>query len=154
MAETMPEELARRLLLGSRDTYSVTVDGLGTFQCRRRSFFDDARIEVEAQEYLLGLGVKDLRNVLPSLEGYARMWGTCKVSVAKGPDGWRMDDGVSMADLARLWGAIEDEESRFRNPAGAVGEADAAGAAPSGAGVGVQDVPPAAFKRGDRRVDH
>lgn len=154
MAEqTMPEDLARRIVLGSRDEYAVTVDGLGTFRCRRRSFFDDARVELESQRYLQGLGVEDMRNVSAMLEGYGRMWATAKVSVVEGPKGWTLDDSISTKALADLWGAIEAEEARFRSADGAVGGAGPQAPAAASAGVGGADVQPASYQRGHRKSD-
>ena len=153
MAEAMPEDLARRIVLGGRDEYTVSVDGLGAFRCRRRSFFDDARVELEAQRWLQGLGVDDVRNVSGPLEAYGRMYGTVKVSVVEGPKGWSLDDSVYTADLARVWQAVEAEEAGFRVVSGTMGGANPEAPQAGGAGVGVPDVQPAAFKRGGRRAD-
>lgn len=153
MAEAMPEDLARRIVLGGRDEYTVSVDGLGSFRCRRRSFFDDARVEVESLRYLQSVGVEDVRNVSNTLEAFGRMYGTVKVSVVEGPKGWSLGDGSYTDDLARIWGAIEAEEAKFRQVTGAVRGADSAPPEVAGDGVGVSDVQPAAYQRGNRRAD-
>ena len=153
MAETMPEALARRVLLGSRDHYSITVEGVGSFKCRRRGFFDDARVEVEAQEYLRSLGVTDMRSMLPSLESTGRVYGTLKVSIVEAPQGWKLDDAVSTQDMLAIYGAIEAEEASFRRTPEGPRTGDAARPAPAGAPVGVSGVPTPTFQRGDRKPD-
>ena len=112
MAEPMSEDLARRILLGSKDTYTVDVPGIGTFKCKRRSFFDDARVEVEARGWLEQVG-DDPRRCTEQAMGYARVFGTVKVSVVDWPQGVKVED-LDLDDLVSVYGAIEAEEASFR----------------------------------------
>lgn len=136
--EPMSEELARRILLGSKDTYSFEVPGLGTFKAKRRSFFDDARVEVEARGWLESVG-DDPRKCTEQAMGMARVYATCKVSVTDWPKGFDItDQSVTFEDLLLVYGAIEAEEASFRVARQNAREGTAQGPASTSPATGVQ----------------
>lgn len=131
MAEPMSEDLARRILLGSKDTYTVDVPGIGTFKCKRRSFFDDARVEVEARGWLEQVG-DDPRRCTEQAMGMARVYATCKVSVTEWPNGFSINDSsITFEELLLIYGGIEAEEASFRVARQTAREGNPQGPAPT-----------------------
>lgn len=101
------------------DTYPVNVDGLGTFQCRRRTMRVAVAITAEYNRLTEGAD-----QVGPELGSVCNILAFLKTVVADAPDGWDPyaadpDSPDEMAKIEKVYSAIKVEEGRFRNEAGA-----------------------------------
>jgi len=97
-------------------TYPLVVDGVGTFECRRRTL--RVEIHVGAEFARLTEGQEQIPSWLRDL---CEMTSTAKVLIAKGPDGWNVDEmdpqePETYEKLAKVYTAIREAEGRFRRP--------------------------------------
>jgi hypothetical protein len=96
------------------DTYPITVESVGTFECRRRTLRVEIKIGAEFSRLTEG------EEKIPSwLRELCEVVSTVKVLVAKGPDGFDVDamdpqDEETFGKLMAVYSAITAAEARFR----------------------------------------
>jgi hypothetical protein len=96
------------------DTFVVDVDGVGSFECRRRTM----RVEVARQAEFCRL-TEGLQSIPEEFAGVCNFLAYLKVMIAKGPDGWDVDDvdpedQEQLKKLREVHAAIQTAERRFR----------------------------------------
>lgn len=127
----------------TQKTFTVPVDGIGTFVFRRSTLALGARILNEMRAYAAGQEIQD-----PVAGGIFEALATLKVLTVSAPEGWapqdledpdRFDplDPDVLANLQRVWGALREHEARFRRGPAAERPVVGAAAQPDG-GVPVQ----------------
>ena len=98
----------------SQETYPVTVENIGTFECRRRTLRVEIKIGAEYARLTEGeekipAWFRELCEIVSAL----------KCLIVKGPDGFSIDDmdageEESFEKLVAIYSAILSEERRFR----------------------------------------
>ena len=96
------------------NTQIVTVEGVGSFVCRRRTM--RVAIAITAEYNRLTEGAE---NVSHEFAGICNFMAYLRTIVVSGPDDWSPydvdpDDGEAMDRLRQVYQAIKDSEARFR----------------------------------------
>jgi hypothetical protein len=97
------------------NTYMLEVEGVGSFEVRRRSMRISTAIAAEFNRLTEG------QEQLSSFFGhFCQVYATLKVIIAKGPDGWDLDaldpdDADSYDQLIKVFTAIREKEAFFRS---------------------------------------
>lgn len=104
-------------------TYTITVDGVGTFTFAKRSMRSNLAIAAEYSRLTEGV-----ENPVPFLDTVATWMSTLKVLTVAAPDGWVLDDmdpedEDTYTKLGRVYGALRNKEGSFRRPADPLGQA-------------------------------
>lgn len=102
-------------------TYSVTVDGVGTFTFAKRSMRSNLAVAAEYSRLTEGV-----ENPVPFLDTVATWMSTLKVLTVNAPDGWVLDDmdpedTDTYARLGKVYSALRGKEDSFRRGANPVG---------------------------------
>lgn len=110
--------------------HTVAVDGIGTFQCRRRTMRAAIAITAEYNRLTEGADV-----VSPEFAGICNFMAYLSAMIASGPAGWDPysvdpDDEGAMDKLRQVYTACKDAEARFRVTPGSEPQAKSEG--PSG----------------------
>lgn len=97
-------------------TYPLAVEGVGTFEIRRRTL--RVEIQVGAEFARLTEGEEQIPAWLRDL---CEMTSAVKVLAVKAPDGWDVDgmdpqEPATYEKLAKVYRAIREAEGRFRRP--------------------------------------
>lgn len=112
------------------NTFPVNVDGVGTFECRRRTMRVAVVITAEYNRLTEGAD-----HVGPELGTVCNILAYLKGMVISGPDGWDPyeadpDSPDDMGKIEKVYSAIKAEEGRFRTGAGAQPQGQGAGGEP------------------------
>lgn len=116
--------------------FTVAVEGVGTFQFRRRTMRDELRI-LAAQERLM----EGLDLVSTIFQQTTRAFASLEILTVQAPDGWDLMaldplDPDTFDVIGRVWRGLRDAEVRFRDERR--GQSPGAGAGAGGvAGVSV-----------------
>jgi hypothetical protein len=102
-------------------TYKATVEGVGDFTFRRRTFRDELKI---AAEYSRAVDGQD--HPTQHLALIAEAWATLRVLTVEGPAGWDLEalDPLDLDNVRRLvaaFYALREQEGRFRGGPAAPG---------------------------------
>lgn len=99
-----------------KNTYPLVVEGIGSFECQRRTLRTEIKIGAEFARLTEG------EETIPSwLRDLCELTSTLKVVVVNGPPGWDVDsldaqDSATYETLTKVYQAIKVAEGRFRNP--------------------------------------
>lgn len=111
------------------NTYTVPVDGIGTFQVLRRNMRVEMRIGAEFARLTEGLEATQMSKLHAQVAG---LIADLKVLIHEGPDGWDVDemdplDAESYVQLVAVHKEVRAAEDRFRGRIPRSGEAAGAG---------------------------
>ncbi len=95
-------------------TFTVQVDDVGAFECRRRTMRVQVAISAEYNRLVEGA-----ETVSRSLDAMASFLAYLQAMIINGPDDWDAyaidpDDPDEVDQLQRVYAAIQAEEARFR----------------------------------------
>jgi hypothetical protein len=99
-------------------TYPLDVEDIGRFVFRKRRVPDQVKIEAAAHRMTDGpIDDVDLQNVCIAYQ-------TLKHLTVESPEGWDLEDidpldAEDTAKMWKVWGALREQEGRFRKGAGA-----------------------------------
>ncbi|HET8550853.1 MAG TPA: hypothetical protein VFM97_00065 [Gammaproteobacteria bacterium] len=102
----------------ANQNFTIDVDGVGTFVCRRRVMRDEFRIDAEYSRLTEGVEMPSRK-----LDATASMTATLKVQVVEAPEGWdleKMDplDPETYQRLLNVYTALMEREAFFRRGPG------------------------------------
>lgn len=96
------------------ESFQITVENVGTFECRRRTLRTEIKIGAEFSRLTEG------EEKIPAwMRELCEIVSTVKCLVIKGPDGFNVDtmdpqDESTFGNLVAIYNAILTEEARFR----------------------------------------
>lgn len=104
-------------------TFTLNVDGVGTFTFHRRTMREEMRIAAEHSRITEGVD-----KPTPYLELVSTWMATLKVLTAKPPEGWDIDnmdplDGDTYVRLQSVFSALRAKEGSFRGQPASGGQA-------------------------------
>ncbi|HET7675834.1 MAG TPA: hypothetical protein VFL54_09960 [Gammaproteobacteria bacterium] len=107
-----------------KQVFAVDVEGIGTFQFRRRTMRENLRIDAEYSRLTEGVETPS-----KSLDLTAEMMSTLKVLTEDAPDGWDVDaldplDPETYRKLIAVYSALREKEEFFRRGPGKAGQGD------------------------------
>lgn len=108
---------------------SFAVPGVGEFEARKRTFGDEAKVELATRQMLGGAKLADDDD----LRWYCRVFCTLRVLLVTKPDGWDLDDldpldPDDIGSALSVFGGLRAAEDDFRKRARALRPVLGAGA--------------------------